>query len=43
MIQPLYVANIHFYIWNSWNSDLHGDFSIDTPIFAPLPPQLRDL
>ena len=29
-----------FMFWNSWNSNL-VDFSIDMPIFAPLPPQLR--
>ena len=43
MIQPLNVGNIHFYIWNGWNSNLHGGFSIDMPIFDPLPPQLRVL
>ena len=43
MIQPLNAGNINFYIWNVWNLDLHGDFSIDTPIFVPLPPQLRVL
>ena len=41
MIQALIVGNIYFYIWNSWNLDLHGNLSIDMPIFAPLPPQLR--
>ena len=43
MIQPLNAGNINFYIWNVWNLDLHGDFSIDIPIFVPLPPQLRVL
>ena len=43
MIQSLNVDNIHFCIWNGSNLDLHGDFSIDTPIFAPLTPQLRVL
>ena len=43
MIQHVDVGNIHFYIWNGWNSDLHGDFSIGIPIFDPLPPQLRVL
>ena len=40
MIQPLNVGNINFYIWNGWNLDLHGNFSIDTSIYAPLTPQL---
>ena len=43
MIQHLNVGSINFYIWNGWNLDLHCDFSIDTAIFAPLPPKLRVL
>ena len=43
MIHRLNVGNIHFHIWNGWNSDLHGDISIDAPIFDPLLPQLRVL
>ena len=43
MIQPLNVGNIHFYIWNGWNSDLHDEFSINTPSLAPLLPQLKVL
>ena len=43
MIQPLNDGNITFYIWNVWNSGLHGHFSIDMPIFTPLPLQLRVL
>ena len=43
MTQHLNVGNIDFYIWNGWNLDVLGDFSINTPIFVPLLPQPRIL